>query len=98
MDCIAYKIAIIRGRIIVAMALIFMGVLLPRLTLANETYTSDEILKIAGEFFGGASEGLASVVEKAFSDMGRPSGFIAGEEMSGAFVFGLRYTFSTNCL
>ena len=91
MDSIAYKFFRIRGRIIVAMALILMGVLLPRPTLANETYTSDEILQLAGEFFGGASEGLASVVEKAFSDMGRPSGFIAGEEMSGAFVFGLRY-------
>ena len=42
--------------------------------------------KIAEKFFGGASEGLASVIEKAFSDMGRPIGFIAGEEISGVLA------------
>ena len=35
--------------------------------------------------------GLASLVERAFQQRGRPTGFIAGEEAAGAFVAGLRY-------
>jgi len=58
---------------------------------ADETYTADEILKIASGFFGGTTEGLASVIEKIFGDKGLPNGYIAGEELSGAFVIGLRY-------
>ena len=59
--------------------------------IADDTYSSEEILEIAREFFGGTTEGLASIIEKAFSDLGRPSGFIVGEELSGAFVVGARY-------
>ena len=58
---------------------------------ADETYSSDEILEIARAFFGGTAEGLAAIVEKAVSDFGRPNGFIAGEELSGAIVLGVRY-------
>lgn len=58
---------------------------------ANDTYTSDEILIAAGQFFGITTEGLASIIEKVFADKGRPNGFVAGEEISGAFVVGLRY-------
>ena len=60
-------------------------------SIADETYSSGEIMEIAGEFFGGTTEGLASLVEKAFAELGKPNGFIAGEELSGAFVVGLRY-------
>ena len=59
--------------------------------LADDTYSSDEILRVAADFFGGATEGLASIVEKTFAEKGRPNGFVAGEEFSGAFVVGLRY-------
>jgi len=58
---------------------------------ADDTYSSDEILKAAAGFFGGTTEGLASIIEKAFADKGRPNGYIAGEEISGAFFVGLRY-------
>jgi len=58
---------------------------------ADTTYSADEILKAASGFFGQTTEGLASAVEKAFSEMGRPTAFITGEEISGAFFFGLRY-------
>ena len=57
----------------------------------DDTYSSDEILRAAKGFFGGTTEGLASIIEKAFADQGRPNGFIAGEELSGAFIVGLRY-------
>ena len=38
-----------------------------------------------------ASESVAGTVEHVFRDNGRPTGYIAGSEGSGAFVLGLRY-------
>lgn len=55
------------------------------------TYSSNEILDAGRSFFGGASEGLAKVVEYSFRKNGRPTGYILGEEGSGAIVAGLRY-------
>ena len=55
------------------------------------TYSSNEILDAGRGFFGGASEGLAKVVEHSFQRNGRPNGYILGEEGSGAIVAGLRY-------
>jgi len=55
------------------------------------TYSSNEILDAGRSFFGGASEGLAKVVEYSFQRNGRPTGYILGEEGSGAIVAGLRY-------
>jgi len=55
------------------------------------TYSSDEILNAGRGFFGGASEGLAKVVEHSFQRNGHPNGYILGEEASGAIVAGLRY-------
>jgi hypothetical protein len=57
----------------------------------DDTYTIEEVLGAATGFFGATTEGLATVIEKAFSDLGRPNGYIAGEEISGAFIVGLRY-------
>jgi len=42
-------------------------------------------------FFGSISKGLASVIEYAFQQSGRPNGYILGEDAGGAFVAGLRY-------
>lgn len=55
------------------------------------TYSAEEIRGAASEFFGESSEGLAKTIEKAFSDYGRPSAYVMGNEGSGAFVVGLRY-------
>ena len=55
------------------------------------TYSSREILQTGHTFFGSVSKGLASVVEYAFKNQGRPNGYILGQEASGAFVAGLRY-------
>lgn len=57
----------------------------------RQTYEQEEVLREAQRFFGVGAAQLASVVERAFSERGRPTGFIAGEEAAGAFVFGLRY-------
>lgn len=57
----------------------------------KETYDQDSVLKDATEFFGKSTEGLAKVIEKAFKELGRPNGYIKGEEISGAITVGLRY-------
>lgn len=72
------------------------GFLLPVFSLAAETseqdtYEQDEIYKEASGFFGKGAEGLADVLNKVFSEKGRPNGYIKGEEASGALVVGVRY-------
>lgn len=61
----------------------------------EDVYTKSEILNKATGFFGATSKGLADgvdkIVEKAFKEKGRPNGYIAGTEGSGAFFVGLRY-------
>ena len=57
---------------------------------SDGTFDEQEILKAATDFFGGTTSGLAKVIQKVFEDRGRPNGFIAGEEISGSFVVGLR--------
>lgn len=58
---------------------------------ADEFYTENEILNAARGFFGETTGGLAAAVEKVFGELGRPNGYILGEEVSGAFFVGLRY-------
>jgi hypothetical protein len=68
--------------------------LLPPALLATEgedTYDRGEILAVAHEFFGSASEGLADVVEKIFDEQGRPNAYVIGEEVSGAIGVGASY-------
>ena len=57
----------------------------------KSTYDQESVLKDAERFFGSSTEGLAKIVEKAFKEHGRPSGYIKGEEASGAVAVGLRY-------
>ena len=58
---------------------------------ADGSYSSREILQAGHGFFGSVSKGLASVVEYAFKQQGRPNGYILGQDAGGAFVAGLRY-------
>ena len=58
---------------------------------AEETYTFEEMTANAGAVLGDTTEGLAKVIEKVFTNLGRPNGYIAGEEVSGAIGVGLRY-------
>ncbi|MEO1206997.1 MAG: EipA family protein [Pseudomonadota bacterium] len=55
------------------------------------TYSQGEIVRAGHGFFGSVSKGLASAVEYAFKNAGRPNGYILGEDAGGAFVAGLRY-------
>lgn len=55
------------------------------------TYSYLEIRDTGHRFFGTVSSGMARVIEHAFRKQGRPNGYILGEDVSGAFVAGLRY-------
>jgi len=57
----------------------------------ENTFSVSEITAAAEGFFGSTTAGLAEIIERVFSDLGRPTAYIAGEEISGAFVVGLRY-------
>lgn len=61
------------------------------LAQAQQTYSRDEILAAAQHFFGAGAEGLATVVDHVFGDLGRPNGYIEGNEGAGAIGVGLRY-------
>ena len=64
----------------------------------RNTYDQDTVLKDAEKFFGHGTEGLAKVIEKAFTEHGRPNAYITGEEASGAVGVGLRYGDGTSKL
>lgn len=57
----------------------------------GDGYSQNEIIQAGGRFFGSVSKGLASVIEHAFAQSGRPNGYILGTDAGGAFVAGLRY-------
>src|SRR5882757_3789525 len=59
--------------------------------IGPQTYTQDETMAAAKNFFGGTTEGLAKAIEKVFSENGRPNAYIVGNEGAGAVVVGLRY-------
>jgi len=58
---------------------------------AGGTYTQNEIVNRAANFFGSTTEGLARAVERVFSEKGSPNAYITGVEGGGAVVVGLRY-------
>ena len=60
-------------------------------TRDDDTYTIDEIVRASTGVFGKVSAGLGSLVEHTFSQVGRPTGYIIGQEGGGAFLAGLRY-------
>jgi hypothetical protein len=58
---------------------------------ADDTYSKNEIVQVASDFFGMTTAAVAQAVERIFRDLGRPNAYIKGEEASGAFAVGLRY-------
>jgi len=56
-----------------------------------EPYTRDEIYHNVSDFFGVTAENAGGLIEKLFHENGSPTAYIAGQEGSGAFFFGLRY-------
>ena len=51
----------------------------------------DEIQGASKGFFGSVSKELAQVIEYAFGKLGRPTGYILGNDGGGAVVAGVRY-------
>jgi hypothetical protein len=57
----------------------------------EDGYTIDEIRDATRGFFGTISTNLASVIEHAFKELGRPTAYVLGTEGGGAFLAGLRF-------
>jgi hypothetical protein len=57
----------------------------------GDTFTPGEVMRAGHNFFGTVSSGLAKIIEEAFSRWGQPNGYVLGQQVSGAFVVGLRY-------
>lgn len=55
------------------------------------TYSMDEMVGNTKDFLGVTAEAAGGAIEHVFSDQGQPTGYIAGEEGSGAATIGLRY-------
>lgn len=78
-------------------ALLYVAVVLPVAAAStggksdDATFSQDHIVTAASDFFGGASRGVAKIIEKVFREQGRPDAYITGEEVSGAIGVGLRY-------
>ena len=56
-----------------------------------DSYSQEEVVEAVSDFFGVTAEAAAAVVERVFSDLGRPVGYVAGEEVAAAVGVGLRY-------
>ena len=56
-----------------------------------DTYDRGEIVNGASNFLGVTAEAAGAAVERVFASKGRPTGYVAGEEVSAAFIGGLRY-------
>ena len=58
---------------------------------ATDGFSIDEIREASRGLFGTLSSELAGVIEYAFANSGRPTGYILGNEGGGAFIAGVRY-------
>ena len=58
---------------------------------AEQTYDRATLLDEADLLFGQGAKGIAELIERVFAELGRPNGFIKGEEAAAALGFGLRY-------
>lgn len=56
-----------------------------------EPMSREEIVNSASDFLGVTAESAGALIERIFRDNGRPTGYIAGEEGSGAISVGARY-------
>jgi hypothetical protein len=58
---------------------------------SHATYSDDEVVKAANDFFKNGAEDLGRVLGKVLKEKGQPVAFIRGEEGGGAIGVGLRY-------
>ncbi|MDP1738965.1 MAG: DUF1134 domain-containing protein [Caulobacter sp.] len=55
------------------------------------TYSADEIINATSDFLGVTAEAAGAAIERIFKQNGRPTAYIAGEEVSAAITIGARY-------
>lgn len=55
------------------------------------TFSRDEMVGQVSDFMGVTAESAGAAIERLFRENGRPTGYIAGEEGSGAIGVGARY-------
>ena len=60
-------------------------------TAQAQTYSREDIVASASDFLGVTAESVGAAVERVFRENGRPTGYIAGQEVSASFIGGLRY-------
>ena len=58
---------------------------------STQTYQAGELVNTLSDYMGVTAESAGAVIERTFKENGQPTGYIAGEEGSGAIGFGLRY-------
>lgn len=58
---------------------------------SGNTVPREDVFSAAEGVFGRGARGLGEMLERILRDQGEPVAYIAGEEASGAFVFGVRY-------
>ncbi len=63
----------------------------PASTEGGSTFSQDEVVVAASNFFGVASSRVAGAVERIFAEQGEPVGYIQGSEIAGAIGAGVRY-------
>jgi len=54
-------------------------------------YEKSEVVDAVADFFGITADAAGQLVERAFRENGRPSGYIRGEEVAAAAGIGVRY-------
>ena len=54
-------------------------------------YTRDELINATSDFLGVTAETAGAAIERLFREQGQPTGYVAGEEGSGALGVGARY-------
>lgn len=74
-----------------SLAILISIAAIPGSTFGEETFGQQSVLNEATAFLGEGTEGVAEVVEKLFSDLGKPNAIIRGQEASGALGLGARY-------
>ena len=57
----------------------------------DDTYEQGEIVTAVSDFFGITAEAAGQAVARVFSENGRPTGYIRGEEAAAALGVGVRY-------
>jgi hypothetical protein len=63
----------------------------PEAQAPARTYSQEELVTNASDFLGVTAEAMGGAIERVFGQYGQPTGYIAGEEASGAFTVGARY-------